>query len=45
MQNIYMKKAFFGFEMCLHDLSNNDIDLIIDSFHKVWANLDLLREN
>lgn len=33
---------FIGIEMCLHDYSNNDIESIIESFHKVWKNLKKL---
>ena len=36
-------KTFLGYEMCLHDLSSEDIELIIQSFHKVWNHLDELR--
>jgi hypothetical protein len=28
--------------MCVHDLSDNDIDLIIKTFQKVWGNIDKL---
>ena len=34
--------TFIGFEMCVHDLTNNDIDLIVNSFEKVWENIDKL---
>jgi perosamine synthetase len=36
------EKTFIGFEMCIHDLSSNDIDLIIIAFQKVWLNIDSL---
>ena len=36
------EKTFIGFEMCVHDLTNNDIDLIIMAFEKVWLNIDSL---
>jgi dTDP-4-amino-4,6-dideoxygalactose transaminase len=36
------EKTFIGFQMCVHDLSNNDIDLIVSAFKKVWDNLDNL---
>jgi hypothetical protein len=29
--------------MCTYDLDLNDIQLIINAFKKVWANLDSLR--
>ncbi|MEE3035078.1 MAG: DegT/DnrJ/EryC1/StrS family aminotransferase [Bacteroidota bacterium] len=35
--------TFLGYEMCLHDLSNKDVQLIIEAFTKVWNNLDELR--
>jgi perosamine synthetase len=35
--------TFLGYEMCLHDLSNRDVKLIIEAFKKVWNNLDELR--
>lgn len=37
-------ESFLGFEMCLHDLKDTDVDLIIGAFKKVWANLDQLRD-
>lgn len=36
------EKSYLGFEMCLNELQNNDVDLIITAFRKVWANLDKL---
>jgi dTDP-4-amino-4,6-dideoxygalactose transaminase len=30
---------YLGFGMCVYDLSEDDIDLIIKGFHKVWNNL------
>ena len=36
--------TFIGFNICLYDLKKNDIDRIILAFHKVWNNLDLLRD-
>jgi len=35
--------SFLGYEMCLHDLSGEDVKLIIEAFNKVWNNLDELR--
>ena len=37
------EKKYLGYEMCLHDLSNDDLDLILSAFYKVWENLELLR--
>jgi len=36
-------KSFIGYEMCLHDLSVEETNLIISAFNKVWSNLDELR--
>lgn len=36
-------KFFLGYEMCLHDLSSEDVDLIIAAFKKVWGCLDELK--
>ena len=33
----------FIFEICQPDLSDTDVALIVDAFHKVWAHLDDLR--
>jgi len=35
--------TFLGFAMCLNDLSDDYVDLIISSFRKVWMNFDSLR--
>jgi len=37
------ESSFLGFAMCLHDLSEADVDLIVAAFHKVWANLEALK--
>lgn len=37
------ESAYMGFEMCLNDLADADVDLIVQAFHKVWAQLDLLK--
>jgi dTDP-4-amino-4,6-dideoxygalactose transaminase len=36
-------ETYLGFGMCTYDLNDNDIDLIIRSFHKVWSNIDQLK--
>ena len=36
------EKSYLGFEMCLNELANNDVDLIITAIRKVWANLENL---
>jgi dTDP-4-amino-4,6-dideoxygalactose transaminase len=37
------EETFVGFPMCLHDLSDDDVELIIAAFGKVWAQLDSLK--
>ena len=32
-------KNFLGYEMCLHELGEKEVKLIIDTFKKVWFNL------
>jgi perosamine synthetase len=36
-------EAYLGFGICQHQLSQDDIDLIIEAFQKVWSGLDQLR--
>lgn len=36
-------ETYLGFAMCLHDLSDADVDLIAQAFHKVWAHRDQLQ--
>jgi perosamine synthetase len=36
-------RTFMGFAMCMHELSDDDIDLVVEAFDKVWANLETLR--
>lgn len=38
-------ESYLGYQMCLNDLSNEDIDLIVEAFRKVWSNLDLLKND
>lgn len=35
------KKSFLGIEVCLYELSNKDIELIIRAFYKIWKKLGL----
>lgn len=35
-------RSYIGFQMCMHQMSNAEIDLMIRAFQKVWANLDSL---
>jgi len=37
------EKSYLGYEMCLNELENEDVDIIIAAFKKVWANLDNLK--
>jgi len=36
-------ETYLGFAMCLHDLSDSDVDMIASAFHKVWGQLDQLK--
>jgi perosamine synthetase len=36
-------ETYLGFGMCIYDLNDDDIDLVIKSFHKVWNNIDQLK--
>jgi len=38
----YHDSSYMGFAMCLHDLTDADIDLIAQAFHKVWENMNEL---
>jgi len=35
--------TFLGFEMCLHQLSNPEVEAMVGAFRKVWANMGQLR--
>lgn len=35
--------TFLGYEMCLHDLADAEVDLLIGAFHKVWSQLENLK--
>ena len=37
------ESAFLGFEMCLNDLADAEVDLMVQAFHKVWEQLDFLK--
>jgi len=34
--------TYLGFGMCVYDLTEDDVDLIVTAFHKVWNSLELL---
>ena len=36
-------EAFLGYEMCLHKLDDQDLDIVINTFLKVFLNLDQLK--
>jgi perosamine synthetase len=36
-------RSFLGYEMCLHELSEDEVELIIEAFRKVWKNIEKLR--
>jgi hypothetical protein len=38
------KKSYIGIGVSTRKYTNEDVDLIIKAFHKVWNNLDELRE-
>ena len=35
--------TYLGYEMCVNELSDNDVDTIIEAFRKVWAHLAVLK--
>ncbi len=37
--------TYLGFGMCVYDLSDDDIDLIIKAFEKVWNNIEEIKKN
>lgn len=36
-------RSYIGFQMCMHQMNDSEVDLMIEAFQKVWANLDTLR--
>lgn len=36
--------TYLGFGMCVYDLTEDDIDLIVAAFEKVWSNLDKIKD-
>ena len=38
-------KSYLGYEMCIHELDDDDIDLIVKAFRKVWSQLNTLRSD
>jgi perosamine synthetase len=37
-------ETYLALAMCLHDLSDEDVDLIVSAFKKVWRGMDELRD-
>jgi dTDP-4-amino-4,6-dideoxygalactose transaminase len=37
-------RRYLGYAMCLHELSEADVDSIIQAFQKVWRHLELLKD-
>lgn len=35
--------TFIGMAMCLYDLTDEDVDLIVSAFHKVWNSMETLK--
>lgn len=35
-------RSYLGFAMCIHDLDDAAINLIVKAFHKIWDNLNIL---
>lgn len=35
-------RSYIGFQMCMHAMSDSEVDLMIEAFQKVWSNLDVL---
>jgi dTDP-4-amino-4,6-dideoxygalactose transaminase len=37
------EKTYIGFEMCQNEMTDEDVDLVIEAFQKVWGNLNQLQ--
>lgn len=37
------ERSYFAIEMCVHELLDSDVDLMVAAFRKVWAALETLR--
>ena len=35
-------ETYLGYQMCMHEMRDNEIDLFISAFKKVWKNLEYL---
>jgi dTDP-4-amino-4,6-dideoxygalactose transaminase len=36
-------KSYLGFQMCMHVMDEEEIDMLIAAFHKVWGQIDQLK--
>ena len=43
-ENLHDSRSL-GLDLCLHKYRNNEVDLVIRAFQKVWANLSSLKDN
>ena len=34
--------TYLGFQICVHEMSDIEVDLMIEAFHKVWHNIGSL---
>jgi dTDP-4-amino-4,6-dideoxygalactose transaminase len=39
------ESTYLGFELCVHELDDSEVDLIARAFHKVWTHLPALAQN
>ncbi|SOC16703.1 DegT/DnrJ/EryC1/StrS family aminotransferase [Thalassospira xiamenensis] len=37
------ESSFLGFGICSHEFTDEEVNLVIEAFHKVWSNLEALR--
>ena len=38
-------ESYIGFQMCMHEMNNEEIKLFIETFRKVWKNLEFLKDS
>lgn len=36
-------RTYLGFQMCLHELGREDIDLVVAAFRKIWSQMEALK--
>jgi perosamine synthetase len=39
------EKTYIGFAMCMHELDDDEVELMVRAFRKVWVNLESLRSH